>query len=124
MSGFCCESDIRHPEKIARARQAMPSELELLDASELLKIFADSNRMRLIAALLEVELCVCDLSEFLGMSQSAVSHQLRILRQSRLVRCRRDGKNAYYSLKDSHVEQIVKTALEHVREMYMPNAEE
>ncbi|HAL74778.1 MAG TPA: transcriptional regulator [Clostridiales bacterium] len=124
MPGYCCESDIRHPEKIARAQKAMPSELELLDASELLKVLADPNRMRLIAALLEVELCVCDLSEFLGLSQSAVSHQLRILRQSRLVRHRRDGKNAYYSLKDNHVEQIVQTALQHVREMYQPDAEE
>jgi len=124
MSGYCCESDIRHPEKIAKARLAMPSELELLDASELLKVLADPNRLRLIAALLEVELCVCDLSEFLGMSQSAVSHQLRILRQSRLVRYRRDGKNTYYSLKDIHVEQIVQTAVHHVREMYQPDAEE
>ena len=121
MSGYCCESDILHPDEIARARAAMPSEPELLDASDLLKVLADPSRMRLIAALLEVELCVCDLSEFLGLSQSAVSHQLRILRQSRLVRTRRDGKNAFYSLKDSHVEQIVKTALQHVREMYMPD---
>ncbi len=111
-----CELAILHPESINQARRAIPPERDLLDISELLKVLADPTRMRLISALLKVELCVCDLTELVGMSQSAVSHQLRILRQSRLVRCRREGKNAFYSLKDSHVQQIVEIALLHVRE--------
>ncbi len=120
MSGAYCESAICHPDKIAQARRGMAAELELLDAGDLLKVLGDPTRIRLIAALLTVELCVCDLSELLAMSQSAISHQLRILRQSRLVRYRREGKNAFYSLNDEHVRAIVEMALRHVREMYQP----
>jgi DNA-binding transcriptional ArsR family regulator len=120
MSGAYCEAEIRHPELIEKARQNMPPEAELQDAGELLKVLADQTRLRLIAALLEVELCVCDLAELLYISQSAVSHQLRVLRQSRLVRYRREGKNAYYSLNDEHIHGIVRIALQHVREMYHP----
>lgn len=122
MANDYCESEIRHPEQICKARLAMPLETELIDTSDLFKVLADQNRMRLIAALLGTELCVCDLAELLGMSQSAVSHQLRVLRQSRLVRYRRDGKNAFYSLNDEHIRLIIQMALEHVQEMYRPAA--
>ena len=122
MTDDFCDLEARHPEQIRKARQAMPPEAELQDASDLFKVLSDQSRMRLIAALLQVELCVCDLAELLEMSQSSVSHQLRVLRQSRLVRYRRDGKNAYYSLNDEHVGSVIQMALEHVREMYRPVA--
>ena len=122
MADDICEVEIRHPEQISKARLSIPPETELQDASDLFKVLADQNRMRLIAALLEVELCVCDLAELLGMSQSSVSHQLRVLRQSRLVRYRRDGKNAFYSLNDEHIGSIIQMALNHVQEMYRPAA--
>ncbi len=120
MTNAYCESEIKHPDKINQARKNMPPDQELSDASDLFKVLADQNRIRLIAALLEVELCVCDLSELLAMSQSAVSHQLRTLRQSRLVRYRREGKNAFYSLNDEHIRSLVQMALAHVLEMYRP----
>lgn len=123
MPADCCEITTVHPEKIGLARRAMPSAPDLEDAGELLKVLADATRLRLIAAMLEVELCVCDLAEVVGMSQSAVSHQLRVLRQSRLVRLRREGRSSFYSLRDEHVQKIVQTALAHVREMYQPDSE-
>lgn len=122
MADDFCDLEARHPEQIRKARLAMPPEAELQDASDLFKVLSDQSRIRLIAALLEVELCVCDLAELLEMSQSSVSHQLRVLRQSRLVRYRRDGKNAFYSLNDEHIGSIIQMALEHVREMYRPAA--
>ena len=115
---------VKHADRIRSAREAMAPELELLDASELLKALADATRIRLVAALLESELCVCDLSVLTGISQSAVSHQLRILRQNRLVSSRRAGKNTYYTLNDEHVGSIVELALQHVRETYRPRPQE
>lgn len=119
-----CEAKICHPENIELARKGQATELELLDAGDLLKVLGDPTRIRLLSALMTTELCVCDLAELLGMSQSSISHQLRILRQSRLVRYRRDGKNAFYSLNDEHVRAIVEMALRHVREMYQPAHEQ
>ena len=111
-----CTQKATHPSQIRKARQSMPDEEMLLDTSALFKIMSDPSRMKIIIALLAAELCVCDLAELTGISQSAVSHQLRVLRQARLVRYRRDGKNAYYSLQDDHVSQLVRIALEHINE--------
>lgn len=84
-------------------------------ASELLKVVGDPTRMRILSALIERELCVCDIQAVLGMSQSAISHQLRVLRASHLVKYRRSGKMAYYSLSDHHVMSLLEMSLEHVR---------
>lgn len=113
-----CKDLKKHPSRIESVRATMPGESLLLDASELFKVMGDPTRMRIITSLFKAELCVCDLSEIAGISQSAVSHQLRILRQARLVRYRREGKNAYYSLQDEHVRKLVAMAIEHVHELY------
>lgn len=94
----------------------MPSEEILYDIAELFKAFGDSTRVRILCALFESELCVCDIAEVLGMNQSAISHQLRILKQAGLVRNRRDGKTIFYSLADSHIRTIFNQVAEHVME--------
>ena len=105
-----------HPEAIERVRSTLPDEDTLLDVSELFKVLGDSTRGRILFVLLVSEMCVCDLSQLLGISVSAVSHQLRILRQARLVRYRREGKTVFYSLADEHVRTLLAQGLEHVQE--------
>ena len=100
-----------------KIRKGMPDEDLLVDIAELFKVFGDSTRTKILAALSQSECCVCCLSSVLGMSVSAVSHQLRILRQSKLVKTRRIGKEVYYSLDDEHIGEIFTTALEHVKEL-------
>ena len=118
MSSAVCSANAIHPEKIYRAQELMPSPETLRDMTELFKVLADETRMRIISALGHCELCVCDLAALIDVSQSAVSHQLRILRQARLVRYRREGKNAFYALDDDHVETIARFAQSHVQETY------
>ena len=93
-----------------------PEEETLYDLAELFKVFGDSTRIRILYALVSSELCVGDISQLLGMTQSAISHQLRVLKQSHLVRCRRDGKTMLYSLADSHVRTMLDQGLEHIEE--------
>lgn len=111
-----CAINLLHSEAINKALQAMPAEDVLCDAAELFKVFGDSTRIRIIAALIVGELCVCDICKVVDMSKSAVSHQLRILRQSKLVKSRKSGKEVYYALDDEHVCKIFKMALEHLGE--------
>jgi len=111
-----CACRSLHEGPIAAARAAEEPVSRLLDLTELFKVLGDPSRLRIIRALGAAELCVCDLSSALEMSQSAVSHQLAILRRSRLVRSRRDGKSVFYALDDGHVGQIVGIATEHVAE--------
>ena len=92
------------------------TEEKYLDLAELFKVFADSTRLKLLSALLDKELCVCDLAEKLSMTQSAVSHQLNLLRRSKLVKTRREGKSVFYSLDDSHVCDIISCGMEHINE--------
>lgn len=106
-----------HGETVKRVLAAMPDDDLLVDMSELFKVFGDSTRTKILAALSESEMCVACISEILKMSVSAVSHQLRILRQSKLVKTRRAGKEIYYSLDDEHIGRILTTALEHVKEL-------
>ncbi len=106
-----------HGATVERVKAAMPDEDLLVDIAELFKVFGDSTRTKMLAALSESEMCVCCISAVLGMSVSAVSHQLRILRQSKLVKTRRVGKEIYYSLDDEHIGEIFKTALAHVKEL-------
>ncbi|MVB11672.1 Bacterial regulatory protein, arsR family [Caprobacter fermentans] len=94
----------------------MPDDEILYDLADLFKIFADSTRIKILYALLESELCVCDIAQLLGMNQSAISHQLRVLKQSKLVKYRREGKAILYSLADGHVRAILDQGMEHVGE--------
>lgn len=96
--------------------EIMPDETVLSDTAELLKVFGDPTRIRIIFVLGQSEMCVCDIANLLGMTQSAISHQLRVLKQARLVKARRSGKTIFYSLCDDHVQKILNCAMEHVKE--------
>lgn len=113
---FQCSCNIVHEDKVRAASAASPAEASLEALGELFKVFSDPTRLRILSALSETELCVCDLQAMLGASQSAVSHQLASLRSARLVKSRRDGKTVYYSLDDSHVRAILLVGLDHVKE--------
>lgn len=110
-----CQETYPHLLRIQQALDSMPPHREIVGATELLKAVGDPTRMRLLLALSTGELCVCDLQSILDMSQSAVSHQLRVLREARLVKHRRQGKMAYYSLHDEHVEELLIFTFAHVR---------
>lgn len=111
-----CGCPEKHGKTMALARREMPPEETLFDLAEAFKTFGDSTRIRILWALSEGEMCVCDLAQLLEMSQSAVSHQLRVLRQARLVRFRREGKSAVYALDDDHVQHILQLGLSHIQE--------
>jgi len=111
-----CEHHELHQELIANTMHQLPAEDELYDLAELFKVFGDSTRIRILFALFKEELCVCDLAEVLGMNQSAISHQLKILKNAKLVRNRREGKQMFYSLADDHVSTIIAMGLEHIEE--------
>ena len=111
-----CEDVCLHHEIIERVNHQMPGEEELYDLAELFKVFGDTTRIRILYVLLESEMCVCDIAALLGMNQSAISHQLRILKQSRLVKFRRDGKSVFYSLADAHVHAMIAQGMEHITE--------
>lgn len=112
----CCEVKELHEELLKTVADQMPEEEELYDLAELFKVFGDSTRIRILFVLFEAEVCVCDLAEALNMTQSAISHQLRILKQSKLVKSRREGKSIFYSLADGHVRAIINQGLEHIEE--------
>ena len=110
--GFLCV----HEEAVEQVLDEMPDDETLYDLAELFQVFGDSTRIKILYALFEAELCVCDISKLLGLTQSAVSHQLRVLKNSRLVKFRRDGKTVFYSLDDDHVRKIIAQGMEHVKE--------
>ena len=112
----CCEENIIHADTLTQVKRLLPEDEVLYDLAELFKIFGDSTRVKILYALLEAELCVCDIADLLGLTQSAISHQLRVLRSSKLVKFRRDGKTLYYSLADEHVCRIISQGMEHVEE--------
>ncbi len=109
-----CEDNTVHADLVSRVQ--MLDEEELADLAELFKVFGDSTRIKILYALFEEELCVCDLAEVLNMTISAVSHQLRILKQNKLVKNRREGKSIFYSLDDDHVKKIIAMGKEHIEE--------
>ncbi len=111
-----CSCTILHHDIIDKVKGAMPQEESLYDLAELFKVFGDTTRIKILWALFESEMCVCDIAALLNMSQSAISHQLRVLKQVRLVKYRKDGKVVYYSLDDDHVKQIFDMGLMHIRE--------
>lgn len=97
-------------------KSEMPDEIELYDLAEFFKVFGDSTRIRILYVLHEEEVCVCDIAQALNMTQSAVSHQLKILKQSKLIKSRREGKQIFYSLADEHVHSIIAQGREHILE--------
>ena len=105
-----------HEDKVAQVQALLPDEETLTRLSDLFRVFGDGTRIRILYALFEDEVCVCDLARLLGMTQSAVSHQLRILKQARLIRSRRDGKTVFYSLADDHVRTLLEQGTEHIGE--------
>ena len=111
-----CESCEVHKNLLKIVNETIPAETELYDLAELFKIFGDSTRIRILYVLFEAEVCVCDLAEALNMTQSAISHQLRILKQNKLVKSRREGKSVFYSLADDHVRTIIDQGREHIEE--------
>ena len=112
----CCEENCIHENLLKIVNEKMPDETELYDLSELFKVFGDSTRIRILFVLFEAEVCVCDLAKALNMTQSAISHQLRILKQNKLVNSRREGKSVFYSLADGHVRTIIAQGREHIEE--------
>lgn len=113
---FLCEKYSVHKDVIEKVSKVMPDESYLFDAAELLKALGDSTRIRIIFVLCQSEMCVCDIAKLLDMTQSAISHQLRVLKQARLVKSRRDGKTIFYSIADEHVKTIFYHAMDHVME--------
>ena len=112
----CCSEECVHEDLLKIVNDTMPEDTELYDLAELFKVFGDSTRIRILFVLFEAEVCVCDLAEALHMTQSAISHQLRILKQNKLVNSRREGKSIFYSLADGHVRTIIAQGREHIEE--------
>ena len=111
-----CDTFEPHTDRIKKVQEKMPEADELNDLSELFKVFGDTTRIRILFALFEDDICVCDLAETLNMTQSAISHQLKILKQSKLVKSRRAGKQVFYYLADDHVRTIIDQGREHIEE--------
>ena len=111
-----CEESAIHRDVVTMVREKLPKEEILYDLAELFKVFGDSTRIKILCSLFESEMCVCDISTTLNMSQSAVSHQLRVLKNAKLVKFRRVGKVVYYSLDDDHVKHIFNEGLNHISE--------
>ena len=112
----CCDCNEIHEDLLKIVNDTMPEETELYDLAELFKVFGDSTRIRILFVLFEAEVCVCDLAKVLNMPQSAISHQLRILKANKLVNSRREGKSVFYSLADGHVRTIIAQGREHIEE--------
>ena len=115
----CCEEHIVHMDAVETARRQMPDDDITTAASDFFKAFSDKTRLRILTALVSAELCVCDIATLLGMSQSAISHQLRFLKQARLVKSRKNGKTVYYALCDDHIQTILAQGIAHVQEGYL-----
>lgn len=111
-----CDGEELHTAEIERTRENMPPEAELYELSDFFKVLGDSTRIKILFAIDGGPLCVCDIASLLGMTKSAVSHQLKILRQNALVTYKKAGKNVFYELADEHVRDIIEKALEHIRE--------
>lgn len=111
-----CEVTVIHEDVVEEVRQNMPDEEELFNLAEFFKVFGDTTRIRILSALSQAEMCVCDIAHLLDMTQSAISHQLRVLKQAKLVRFRKEGRVVYYSLDDDHVKAIFEQGYEHIQE--------
>lgn len=114
-----CDCDVIHGDVVEEVKKRMPKEDDLYDLSDFFKVLGDSTRVKIIWALDEKEMCVCDIAVLLNMTKSAISHQLRSLKQAELVKFRREGRVVYYSLKDDHVKDIFEKGMEHIKEKYI-----
>lgn len=112
----CCGSTHIHTKAIHQVEEHMPKEETLTDLADFFKVFGDATRVKILYVLLQSEMCVCDLAEVLQMTQSAISHQLRVLKQVKLVKNRREGKTVFYSLADRHIQTILNQGMEHISE--------
>ena len=111
----CCDFYQIHDDVVKAVKEKMPDDDDLYDLAEIFKVFGDSTRIKILYVLFEAEMCVCDIAQLLNMTQSAISHQLRILKQSKLVKNRREGKAVFYSLADGHVRSIIDQGYEHIK---------
>ena len=111
-----CEGAQVHDEAVEAVKSRLPQETELCELAEFFRIFGDSTRIRILYALYEAEMCVCDLAQLISMSQSAISHQLAVLRANKLVKYRREGKTVFYALDDDHIFSILAQGMEHIKE--------
>lgn len=112
-----CEEEIANREIVERVKQSLLCDEKIFDLAELFKVFGDSTRMKIINALMMEELCVCDIAEITNSTPSAISHQLRVLKQAKLVKYRKEGKSVFYSLDDEHVKEIFEKGREHIEEV-------
>ncbi|MEG0664447.1 MAG: metalloregulator ArsR/SmtB family transcription factor [Clostridia bacterium] len=112
----CCKFNHTHQNIIDKVNSKMPKDEELYELGDLFKVFGDTTRIKILYVLFESEMCVCDIAVILNMTQSAISHQLKVLKQSKLVKNRRDGKTIFYSLADDHVKTIINQGLDHINE--------
>ena len=112
----CCEENQVHQDILQKVQSDLPDDEVLYDLAELFKVFGNSTRIKILYALFEAEMCVCDIADLLGLTQSAISHQLRTLKANKLVRSRREGKTVFYSLADQHVRSIIGQGMDHVME--------
>ena len=113
-----CNCSYIHEDILSRVKEHLPKEEVLYELAEIFKVFGDSTRIKILYALFSSEMCVCDIADLLGMTHSAISHQLRVLKQARLVKFRKEGKVVYYSLDDNHISQIFNCGLSHIQETY------
>jgi len=111
-----CDCDVIHTDVVNDTREKLLEDTSVYELADFFKVFGDSTRIKILWALDKNEMCVCDLAFLLDMTKSAVSHQLKVLRSSKLVKCRREGKNAFYCLADDHVRDILEKGLEHINE--------
>ena len=112
----CCDVICVHEDMIQKVKKLLPEEELIKELADFYKVFGDATRVKILCVLLESEMCVCDLAELLEMTQSAISHQLRVLKQMKLVKNRREGKTVYYSLADGHIQNIISQGMEHIQE--------
>lgn len=115
-NNICCDCGIIHGDTVDKVKSEMVKDEKFADISDFFKVFGDSTRIKILWALDKSEMCVCDIATLIGMTKSAVSHQLRVLKDNNLVKNRREGKIIYYSLADSHVQDILEKAVEHLDE--------
>lgn len=111
-----CHCATIHEDVVNKVRECIPRDETLYDLADLFKVLGDSTRIKILCALFEAEMCVCDIAALFGMTQSAISHQLRVLKQARLVKYKKSGKVVYYSLDDDHVKSIFDQGLIHISE--------
>ena len=111
-----CSCTVIHEDIVSKVKAVLPKEETLYDLADLFKVLGDSTRIKILCVLFEAEMCVCDIAALLGMNQSAISHQLRVLKQARLVKYKKQGKVVYYSLDDEHVKRIFDQGLSHISE--------